>query len=69
MRLMPDWKNILKKAWSVRLMLVSGVLSGLEVILPLFIDSMPKGIFAILALTVSIAAMFARVVSQKGVSQ
>lgn len=69
MKLAHDWGIILKKAWSIRLMLLSGVFSGLEVILPLFVDSMPRGLFAILAMIVSVAAMVFRVLHQKGVSK
>lgn len=69
MKLVYDWRIILKKAWSIRLMLLSGVFSGLEVILPLLTDSMPRGVFAILAMTVSIAAMVFRVLHQKVVSK
>lgn len=70
MKLAPDWQVVLRRAWSIRLMLIAAILSGLEVVLPLLqgFISLPPGIFAALSgLTVS-AAFVARLVAQKGVS-
>ncbi len=39
--LLPDWKRVLRRAWSVRLMLLAGLLSGLEAILPIVMDIVP----------------------------
>lgn len=39
--LIPDWKRVLRRAWSIRLMLLAGLLSGLEAILPIVMDSIP----------------------------
>lgn len=66
MSLIPGWRRILKKAWSVRLMLLAGLLSGCEAVLPLFVDALPRGVFAGLTLAVIPLAMVARVVAQKG---
>jgi hypothetical protein len=64
-----NWRLVLRKAWSVRLMIGAGLLSGLEVVLPLidgFID-VPRGLFAAASgLTVS-AAFVARLMAQKGI--
>lgn len=65
MNLYSNWKTIIRKAWSFRLMLLAGVLSGCEVVLPLFIDSMPRNVFAGLSVFVVTAALIARVVVQK----
>jgi hydrogenase/urease accessory protein HupE len=35
MTLIWNWKAVLKRAWSIRLIVVAAVLSGLEVALPL----------------------------------
>ena len=32
-RLLPDWRDILRRAWSIRLMLLAGLLSGCEAVL------------------------------------
>lgn len=65
MKLLDDWKAILKKAWSVRLIVLAGVFSGAEVILPMFSDVIPRGVFAGLTMVTAIAAMVARVTVQK----
>jgi len=64
MTLLNDWKKILKKAWSVRLVLLSGLLSGVEIILPLYVDTIPRGIFATLSILTAVGATVARVVAQ-----
>jgi len=61
-----DWSVILRRAWSIRLIILSGTLTGLEVALPLFSDAVPRGIFAGLSALTSIAALGARVTVQKG---
>jgi hypothetical protein len=60
-----DWKTILKKAWSIRFIALAGVLSGLEVILPLFSGSVKPGLFAVLSFFAVSAAFIARIVAQK----
>lgn len=66
MKLIDDWKKILKKAWSVRLLVIAGLLSGVEIILPLLVDSFPRGLFAVLSFGFTAAAFVARIVAQKG---
>jgi hypothetical protein len=67
MKLVSNWKRIMRKAWSIRLMLAAGLLSGVEAVLPLFVDSLPRGVFAGLSITIITGAMVARVTAQKGV--
>ena len=66
MKLSADWKKIVKKAWSVRLLVIAGLLSGVEIILPLLVGSFPKGVFAALSFVITAAAFVARIVAQKG---
>jgi len=66
MHLLADWKNILKKAWSIRLMLLAGFLSGIEIAMPFFADSWPTGVAAGLSFIVTMAALISRVMVQKG---
>lgn len=40
-RLLPDWKQVVRRAWSIRLMLLAGLLSGLEAILPIVMEVAP----------------------------
>lgn len=65
MKLVADWRHILRKAWSVRLMILAGLLSGLEVILPLFVDALPRNLFAGLSMLTISGAFMARIVAQK----
>ncbi len=65
MKLITDWKRIIKKAWSIRLLVIAGLLSGTEMILPLFVESFPRGLFAVLSFIFTAAAFVARIVAQK----
>lgn len=67
MKLYDNWREILRKAWSIRLMLLAGLLTGCEVILPLFTDTMPRNVFAILSMLAVSGAFVARLVAQKDV--
>jgi hypothetical protein len=64
MNLVPEWKWLLRKTWSIRLVILSALLSGFEVILPLFVDTLPRNLFAALSMCSAIAAGIARVVAQ-----
>ena len=64
MELLPDWKRIARRAWSFRLTIIAALLSGAEVVLPLFIDVLPRNLFASLSFVAVVGAAVARVVSQ-----
>lgn len=63
-RLYDNWKEIIRKAWSIRFIVMAGVLSGCEVVLPLFHEDIPRHIFASLSLFFVTAAFIARIVAQ-----
>lgn len=65
MRLNAEWKRILKRAWSIRLGILAAILSGVEIILPLFVDSFPRNVFAVLSFFTVVGAVIARLVAQK----
>lgn len=65
MRLHQHWRKIVKKAWSFRLLAVAGLLSTCEIILPMFSDALPRGVFAVLTFLVITGAMLARLLVQK----
>jgi GH24 family phage-related lysozyme (muramidase) len=65
MRLLPDWRAVLTRAWSIRLILLAAVLSGLEVALPLLPWAVHPGVFAALAGAVSATALLARLLVQR----
>lgn len=67
MTLYPNWKDILRRGWSIRFMLVAGLLSGAEVALPVFADQIPRGVFASLSFLAVSGAFISRLVAQKGI--
>jgi hypothetical protein len=69
MKLAEDWRIVLSHAWSIRLIVIAGVLSGMEAALPLFGDLLPipprvlaGGTFVVVA-----TAFVARLVAQEKV--
>jgi hypothetical protein len=67
MKLYNNWKDIVKKAWSVKFILLAGLLSATEVILPLFFDYFDRGTFAILSFIAVSGAFISRIVAQKDI--
>ena len=67
MHLINDFGRVFMKLWSVRLAIVAGVLSGIEVVLPLFIDAIPRGAFAIASFVVTVASIVARAIAQPAI--
>ena len=69
--LIANWRSVLKRAWSVRLMLLAGLLSGAEIALPIIDQAVviPRGIFAALSGLTTMAAMVARFIAQQSVEK
>lgn len=67
MKLYPNWKEIVRKAWSIKFMIIAGLLSAGEVVLPMFNDTIPRNLFAALSGFFCFAAFIARLVAQKDV--
>lgn len=65
LKLANDWKLILKKAWSIRLMLLAGILTGCEAVLPLYQETIPRGLFAGLSMIAIVGGFIARLLAQK----
>jgi len=64
MHLLPDWKRILKRAWSVRFSVLAACFTAAEIVVPVFSDILPRGVFVLLAFAASIGAAVARIVAQ-----
>ncbi|MBP6781526.1 MAG: hypothetical protein KA148_13475 [Ottowia sp.] len=62
--LLDDWRKIARRAWSVRLSIVAAIFTAAEVVVPLFGDILPRGVFVLLAFAASIGATVARIVAQ-----
>lgn len=63
----PHWREILRRSWSLRFILIAGILSGCEVALPFVGDYFSPGIFAALSFAFTAAAFVARLVAQRGI--
>lgn len=69
MKFRDDAKKILRRAWSIRIIAISAILSGLEVVLSLLdaeVLGLPRGAFAAIAGLVSALAIPARLMAQSG---
>jgi asparagine N-glycosylation enzyme membrane subunit Stt3 len=70
MKLVPDAKDILKRAWSVRLqaaqIVIFGVTLGLFTIWPSLSEVLPTKVFVIGAVVLGMLTIFARVIKQPG---
>ena len=60
-----NWKQIVKRAWSIRFLIVAGILTALETVLPIISEVIPPRIYSTLIGGVIAAAFVARIVSQK----
>jgi hypothetical protein len=67
MNLYPNWREILRKAWSVRLMAAAVILDGAQVVMQLLTPHQPSAWFIGLSAVVTMAALVARLTFQKGV--
>ena len=63
--LLPDWKKIAKKAWSMRLMAVAAFFAGCEAILPFVDDVLAPRPLAFIAFVVVVGSMLTRLMVQK----
>lgn len=66
--LIPNWRAVLRRGWSIRLILLAGLLSGLEVVLPWLGEQVEPRLMAGLSCLVVAAAFVARLLAQRGLS-
>lgn len=64
MKLKSNWGDVARKAWSIRLGVLAGLFSGAEIVLPLFVDTMPRALFAALSMLAVMGAVVARLIAQ-----
>ena len=69
MQLLADWRQLLLKAWSVRLALTAALLSAAEIAVQVLATVRPTPWFAMAAAAVSLSAAIARVVAQPHMHQ
>jgi len=65
MKLYDNWRELVRRTWSIRFIVLAGILSGCEVALPLLGHKIEPGIFAGLSMFFTAAAFIARLVVQK----
>jgi len=68
-KLIPDYKKVLRKAWSIRLMVLAGFLSGVEVVLSFTDVGLPLPYFAALSGLVTMAAFVTRLLAQSSMNE
>lgn len=64
MKLLPNWRLIARRSHSFWLAVVAAILTGVEVVLPVFQSQIPPQFFAIASFVCVTAAAFARLVVQ-----
>ena len=67
--LLDDWRRVARRACSFLFSLVAAVFTAAEVIVPLFSDVLPRGLFVLLAFSASIGAAIERLVAQPEMRQ
>ena len=65
MTLSENWRDLIRKAWSVRFMVLAFMLTMAEVMLPFFSDAVPPRLFAVLSGLAVAGAFVSRLVAQK----
>ena len=65
MNLVPNWKKVATKSWSIRLIVLAALLSGIEVALPFLPINISAGWFTVASILTSAGAYVARLFAQK----
>ena len=65
MTLHENWQTLVRKAWSVRFMVMAFVFTMAEVMLPFFSDAVPPRLFAVLSGIAVAGAFVSRLIAQK----
>lgn len=70
MKLLSNWRAVLRHAWSVRFMVLAAVFSGAEIAWPFLeeIVPVPRSTFGIVSGLLTMAALVARFVAQEKIT-
>ena len=68
MKLVTNWKALLRKAWSVRLIILAGLLSGVEALMMFIAPAVPRW-FAPIIFGVTMSALIARLIAQRNLHE
>jgi hypothetical protein len=66
-KLYSNWRDILRKAWSIRLAALATIFSLCQVIVPIYADVLPRHTFAVLTGISTAGVIFFRLVYQQDV--
>jgi len=66
-KLHQNWREILKKAWSIKLTVLALIFSTMREIVPLYADLLPRHVFAVLTAIALLGVLVARVIWQENV--
>ena len=71
LRLLPHWRAVILRAWSMRFMAAATLFSGIEAAVPYLDGVLPisRGAFGLLAFGATAAAMVSRVVAQSNLPE
>lgn len=64
MKLYDNWKTIVRKSWALRFMAIAVIGETAQVVLPLYVEEIPRTYYAVLTLLAIAAGMVARLVHQ-----
>jgi hypothetical protein len=66
-KLYDNWREILRKAWTIKFGVLATMFALMQVIVPIYVDSLPRDLFAILTGVSTLGVIVARLVWQKDV--
>lgn len=67
MKLHQNWREILKKAWSIKLTILAMVFSVMREVVSLYADLLPRHVFAVLTVIALLGVLVARIIWQENV--
>lgn len=67
-RLIPRWRRFLRYAWSVRLIILAGVLAGAQAVLPFLTELIPPRILAVMTFVIVMGALVSQFIVQQKLS-
>lgn len=67
MKLYDNWKEIVRRAWSLKFLLIALVLECASVVLPFYTDVIPREVFTPIIIVAILGAGISRIVYQSNV--
>lgn len=69
MRLLNNWREVLTKAWSIRFLILAGILQGVDLAFTLLAPSKASLGFVVAAAISTVLAFIARIVAQNNLTK